>query len=485
MTTAAGTFPRAPHAPGYVAIASIPESGDGFRKLGYGVLVVYLFLIYSRIFDVKFGSLHIPGLSFRIILVMLLTSQAFLVALKTSVGRAMSFMFVWFICAISTSVWRRGSYSYFTAEEFPSFVVFLATAGLIANFRQFRKVMSVMAGAFFVLMVIAVIWGSTEETGRLYLPQGKFSNPNEMAQALLLGMSLWWLVLRSAVSFQKRIFAVGVLVLTLLLISKTGSRGAMIAVGVVLLCAFLRASILGKLKLITGVTLIIGAVLVAMPGRLLHRYTTISGNDEDLVYNEDPDYDAVVTAITSTQARQYLLRESIKLTFWHPLLGVGPAMFPVAEDADAKAHGKRLGAWQGTHNSYTQVSSEIGIPGAIAYILVIFLSLRNSWRLHQKTRDDPRLKDISDCALCLNYCLIIYAVTVLFDYIAFTSMLSVFSGLTASLSRVAQSEIDGRIALPPTLEPVPFAKLGIVAKTRASATVGPRPKWPVPDSCPR
>jgi hypothetical protein len=47
----------------------------------------------------------------------------------------------------------------------------------------------------------------------------------------------------------------------------------------------------------------------------------------------------------------------------------------------------------------------------------------------------------------LNYVLIVYAVTVFFDYIAFTSMLSVFSGLAAALGRTVEAEIDRRTGL--------------------------------------
>jgi hypothetical protein len=92
--------------------------------------------------------------------------------------------------------------------------------------------MSTLALASFVLTLIAVFWGTTENGGRLFLPQGKFSNPNEMGQALLLGMPFWWLVLRSATTFPKRAIALGVLALMLLMLSKTGSRGAMIAIAV-------------------------------------------------------------------------------------------------------------------------------------------------------------------------------------------------------------------------------------------------------------
>ena len=45
-------------------------------------------------------------------------------------------------------------------------------------------------------------------------------------------------------------------------------------------------------------------------------------------------------------------------------------------------------------------------------------------------------------ALGLHYCLIIYAVTILFDHIAYTVMLPVFGGMAACLVRTAEVEIQ-------------------------------------------
>jgi hypothetical protein len=47
---------------------------------------------------------------------------------------------------------------------------------------------------------------------------------------------------------------------------------------------------------------------------------------------------------------------------------------------------------------------------------------------------------------------------VLFDYIAYTSMLSVFSGLAAALDRTASHEIERIEATPADPPPVPFAQ---------------------------
>jgi hypothetical protein len=437
---------------------SVYSSGGSspFQRLGFFILVLYLFLIYSRIFDVKFSSLHISGISYRVILVMVVLSQSFITALKTNIGKAMLGFTVWFVLAIPSSLWKGGSVQLLVDSWLPCFVVFLATAGLTGNFAQCRRSISAVTWAFFVLMLIANLWGSTEETGRLYLPHGKFANPNEMGQALVLGLPLWGLVLLNAKTAVTKAFAAGVILAILFTAGKTGSRGALVGFGALLLCVFWRSSAGGKLKLVVGGTVLLMVIASTMPKSLLSRYSTVFEETGAVSYGDDQ---LGAGAISSTSSRMKLLRASIKYTFQHPLFGVGPGMFVVAEDADAKAAGFRHGAWQGTHNSYTQVSSELGIPGCIFYVLVIFLSLKTTARIYRQTRGDPRMQDIANIAVCLNYVLIVYAVTVFFDYIAYTSMLSVFGGLAASLGRTAEVEIARRTGVAPGSGPVPFPGL--------------------------
>ncbi len=54
----------------------------------------------------------------------------------------------------------------------------------------------------------------------------------------------------------------------------------------------------------------------------------------------------------------------------HPLFGVGPDQFAAAVSQEAAGDGQQV-PWLGTHNTYTQVSSECGIPALIFYVAVI------------------------------------------------------------------------------------------------------------------
>lgn len=416
-----------------------------FQRIGFNFLLVFLFISFSRIFDVKFAFLHLAGLTYRVAFAMTILSGAVMVASRTRIGKAMVGFTICFGLSVPFSIWKGGSLPVFKDGWLLfSYVAFLATAGLLVTYEQTVKATNVMAWALFVFVLIANVFGSME-TGRLFLTQGKFSNPNEMAQALLIGLPLWAAKMASAESPFKKVFALGVMGVMLMTVFRTGSRGAMIAFAVMAAFMFMRATVMGKMQMLLAAVLLTGFVLVAMPGKLVSRYKTIASDDVD-----DGEMDAGMrdSALDSTQSRKRLLISSIKFTIRHPLFGVGAGMFPVAEDNEAKNNGMRRGQWLGTHNSYTQVSSELGIPALCFFVAIIGMATVDPYRLYRRARGDPRTAEIGTLAMGLHYAMIVYAVTVVFEHIAYTSMLPVFAGLVAALMRTGVPEMERRLTMP-------------------------------------
>ncbi len=444
----AGTYPHRsfPFGPRATSpIAAPMDETSSFQRLGYTVLLVFLFLAFSRIFDVKFGSFHITGIAYRLVFAMALLSRGFQVALKGNIGKAMLGFTVCFGLSVPFSVWRSGSKDVFINTWLTfSFAAFLAVAGLVGNYQQWFKVFKTLAYAFFVFTIIANVYGISDN-GRLFLTQGKFGNPNEMAQALLLGLPLWGAIMVTSKSLPGKVFAAGVMVLILATTFRTGSRGAMIGFLAMVLVLFLRASIMDKMKIILCGALFLVVVLTTMPGRLISRYKTVATEEQD-----DSEMGATMasSASSSTQSRKQLLLHSLIFTARHPLFGVGAGMFVVADDAYMKSLGYRKGTWLGTHNSYTQVSSELGIPALLFFVAAIGMALKAPYSLYQKTRGDPRLEEMGTVALGFHYCLVVYAVTILFEHIAYTIMLPVFGGMAAAMMRTAAVEIQRLQSVP-------------------------------------
>jgi O-antigen ligase len=436
-----------PARPKYTAAAPVhaEEMTSPFQRIGFNFLLIFLFLAFSRIFDVKFAGLHITGIAYRATLVLTFLSGAFKIALNTKIGRALLGFTICFGLSVPFSLWKGGSIPYFRDGWLMfSFVAFLATAGLVTNYVQTRKSVNALAWALFVFVIIANVFG-TMDSGRLFLEQGKFANPNEMAQALLIGLPLWMAKMSETSSPFKKAFCVGVMLMMVMTVFRTGSRGAMIGLAVMMVFVFMRATVMGKMQMVLGLIFMIGLISVTMPGKLISRYKTIASDEV-----EDDEMDAGMrdSAMSSTQSRKMLLKNSIKFTIRHPLFGVGPGMFPVADDNEAHAQGLRKGQWLGTHNSYTQVSSELGVPAFCFFVATIVMATKGPYQLYRRTRDDPRTADIGSIALGLHYAMIVYAVTIFFEHIAYAVMLPVFAGMASALLRTSEAEIERRMAMP-------------------------------------
>lgn len=97
------------------------------------------------------------------------------------------------------------------------------------------------------------------------------------------------------------------------------------------------------------------------------------------------------TDAVSLDSRETMLMTSINVTLAYPLLGVGPGNFgpTIAEFGRLQnQHWIELA----THNSYTQISSETGLPGLLAYLVLVGFTFRSLVIAFRRTRtrgDNP------------------------------------------------------------------------------------------------
>jgi hypothetical protein len=139
-------FPLSPQTGAPITVPA--DENSPFQRLGFSVLLVFVFLAFSRIFDVEFGYLHITGVAYRIVLAMVLLSLRFQIALRSNIGRALLGFTVCFGLSVPFSVWRTGSKDVFLNGWLTfSFVAFLSVAGLVGNYDQWFKLFKVLAWA--------------------------------------------------------------------------------------------------------------------------------------------------------------------------------------------------------------------------------------------------------------------------------------------------------------------------------------------------
>src|ERR1035438_7885821 len=219
----------------------VHDDSSPFQRMGFNVLLFFIFLVFSRILDVKYGSLHITGLTYRVVLLLVLLSRGFITGLTSSVGKALVGFTVFFGISVPFSVWKGGSMLFFRDAWLSfSFVTFLAVVGLVVNYSQYKKAANSLAVALIAFAIVANTFGVVD-SGRLLLTHGKYGNPNEMAQALLIGLPLWVVLAMNSRSGVVKAFSGLVIFLLLVTMLRTGSRGAFIGLAVLFLVIFLRA----------------------------------------------------------------------------------------------------------------------------------------------------------------------------------------------------------------------------------------------------
>ena len=362
----------------------------------------------------------------------LLSGNAFR-GLQLPVGRWWAAFLVCLLLSTPFSVWKGGSAEMLWNFVPRSYLTFFYICAFATSLRRCRSLMYVNVAGACILVLTCIKFGGTggPVDGRFIIPESLFfSNANELGLALLLGVtSFLFLVYQPGMGMQI-LGAAGILLSTIYAL-KTGSRGCLLAAVAMFGMIFFFSR--NKVKTVIFALPILGLALLLLPSTTIHRL---------LLFGTEPGANQAqttedISAIDSQLQRRELFKKSLAFTFRHPLLGVGPGQFAVAASGDAAKNGTRS-PWLGTHNSYTQVSSECGIPAFICYCAVLAFCFRSNWRLYQQSRDNPVLKDVEGLSFCLLASAMVYAVSTFFFHIAYGASVPMLAGFSLALRLAAE-----------------------------------------------
>jgi O-antigen ligase len=427
-----------PKSPVPIVVPLLPV--NGVQKMGVSVLMVFVFLRFSLLHELLASKLHFDTY-------LLLISGALLVIftfISGGIGRAirhragpywMAFSFL-LIVATVFSTWRGGSMgimSNFFKTNLPGY---LGIAGLICTWQECRKLLKVLAGAGVVFIMIAAIFGDSS-SGRLEIPLvASVGNSNDLSAHLLFIIPFMIAVaLSTDVPKLMRFSLVAFTFMGLSQILGTASRGAMVAVVAVTVYVLIRGS--GRQRFAFSVLIVLagGALFVMLSSHSANRLATLFADDSEATTNE---------AVGSKATRQYLLQKSIEYTMQHPFLGVGPGEFGDIEGFAARAAGYR-GAWQVTHNAYTEISSEAGIPALICILGALVVTARSL----RKALLQARLcgdKEVESTIFCVSTGMVGLCVAIFFLAMGFRVYLPAVTGIGVVVAATAQKELARRTA---------------------------------------
>jgi len=418
-----------------------PAEYDVLQKLGLLYLVIFLYALVSRILDIQLYSLHIPLITSILAAVTALLSGRLIVGIKSKVGILYLILTALFIVGIPFGVWPGGSVALLKSRWFNTLMAWLLVAGIPASFRQSKRILHTIAWGVITAAVLGLKYGRITVEGRLALEVGRLKNPNEYASTLLLGLPFIWLLYTQQRNPFRRVAVAGLGGFVLMMLLKAGSREALIGLICIILFAWLRMPVITKLASAIAIVLCAALAFSLLPPTLRSRYLTFGSADLSGASSATEET-AIGFAASSTLSRKTLLEESLKMTLHHPVFGVGMGNFSSAQNAEAQKRGLR-GIWLGTHNTYTQISSEAGIPAFCVFIAILVLAWRPLSKLYRQTRRDPRpaVRDISNAALATQLCLASFIVYLCFDHVAYDAWCHVTIACALIIAREGNAEL--------------------------------------------
>ena len=351
------------------------------RSLSYLLLLFYLMTLFLRPYDLipALKVLHLPMVSGSLCFVVYIWSRyssGRTVFPLTPITKLLGFMTVWAMLTIPFAFWKSGSFTTFWNDWLKMLILFFMLGNVLQSARNVQGAlyMCIVSATCISSIAIAlkILLGESVANGRLVSDaSGVYSGPNFFSMTLILFFPYVLFLFFLHNNFWIRLFsgfAIGAFTIANML---TESRAGTIGEALVVILVFWKLREWGVSAMKTaGVTVLTAILLLPFaPKGLWERFSTLFVSSEVAM---DPNSTSG-SALGSKRQREELLVQSVILTAENPIFGVGMNNFAAA------AHDRFNNSdeeWVGCHDTFLQISSELGIPGLLLYVFL----LRAAWK---------------------------------------------------------------------------------------------------------
>jgi hypothetical protein len=343
------------------------------NALAYGALVIFSFLYFARPED------FIPGLGIipveKIIGGIAFFALFFGIRSRSTLRKwprelkLLAALLFWQTLCVPFSYYIHGALAKVMDGCVKALIVALLVSLVVDSISQVRRLMFIQASAVAFMTCVSVLLYKGGRMGGVL--GGVFDNPNELGMNIALNFPLCLMFLMLEKNpIKKFLWFAGILVMARGLML-TYSRSGFLAMVVAVIFSLLEFGVRNKRYYLLGAAAFCAlALLIVGPQSYGDRIRSLVSNDV-AVYGD------------AKEARAELLVKSLVTTARHPLFGVGPGQFP-----------SYTGTWRVTHNTYTELSSECGIPALILFLLIIRECFKNlaKTRTTALYRADPDIR---------------------------------------------------------------------------------------------
>ncbi len=325
-------------------------------------------------------------------------------------------------------------------------IFFVLLVSQVNSFQRLKSFLWVICLSTVVYSVFGGLLQAGNFSGGRFEVMGGVFDPNDTAYVLLGLFPLCMYFVQFDAGLVKRLVAIVAICGAVATILLTGSRGGIVAFGVVLLMLLVRRTIgvgIGRKMLLV---LSLALIWFLMEDKInIERYMTLSDLSSD--YN-----------LTSQGGRMQLWQEALNLSLQHPLTGVGVDCFAFANDVARRLAGESHLRWEAVHNSYLQVAAEVGLIGFTVYLLIYLRSLHTFFRLSRSRPLSPESRELGAVSGLMLLGFTGLMISGFFLSQGYSIFATLYFALAASLERLRSAPVAATQAPhPPLDEPEPYS----------------------------
>lgn len=390
-------------------------------SLAVGFLALFTLLTVGRIVEV-FPSLHLA-------LVTGVLACGFALALPRSKSPSLlgvaQVRFALGLLALAMltipfSLWPGGSLDHVLNTHLKLVIFFLLLAYCVRSHRDAATAVSGFFGGILALQLWVLFFNvkTRAQVTQTY-------DPNDMAFIMVCAIPLATSIAIYGQGIARPLAGLiaGASVFVTVLTESRGGFVGIALVGAILLIRFAKRRPFRAVAVLLAMALILA---IFAPQRYWQRVGTIWGSGA--ASGPTAAYDMAGLK----EARLTIWMKGLNVTLEHPILGVGAGVFQVAE---ADTHAQR-GRWEAAHNSFMQVSAELGLGGLALFLLLLYSGVRSCRAVIRRARRDPRVRPYLWLAHGLEISLYGFAIVGFSLSHAYSWTLYFLLGMTVALRRV-------------------------------------------------
>jgi O-antigen ligase len=256
------------------------------------------------------------------------------------------------VASVFSPVWRGGAVE--NTIEFGKIVLMvLVMTFAVTTLPRLRKLLFVQVSSVAAVTFVSIFREHVDKFGRLQgVLNGPYQNSNDLALTITLALPFCLVFLLRTRSFWRRLAWALTTAMMAFALVRTGSRGGLIAMLVVGAVCLWEFGVKGRRFFLIFFAMLVGVGILVLGGKVVRERF-------EVMFNPNANFRGAEAAYASAQGREEVLWKSLVVTAQHPLFGVGPGDFQVLS-----------GSWHSSHDVYTQLSSEAGLPALILFLLI-------------------------------------------------------------------------------------------------------------------